>query len=311
MPPTVTPVVCINVVLSKEWELSPDAGPGDTVADLERCIRCGEAKVVVRTASGGMRLDSIFRPLEPGTHFNVLVIMAHTAPVNPADKPDPKHLSKQYLSLSAKGVFAFIQFERVAGLIKKTIKHNKYDMSLLACCQGDKLLELLKPVMRSDGVIVYFGGPDESPTDGVHLFLAQDMAEKVLELIHDCVSAGEQLNAVKLFRQLYVQLGREYVGPSDEHHLDTDDNGEFLYSKYVLTCSSEAVLKHPEYVKDYMLAGHLHGCAMDVGELVPSLDLIPERARIMAQVQRDVDREHGKPNDGAGPASGTPASSRD
>lgn len=307
-------VALINAVVSGDWELTGGAGSKDAVEDLMRCIPPEERDrilLVLRVASRGMTLETIFPSLKPGLNFNVLIIMAHTAPVNPADKPDPKNLSGQYLSLSAKGVFAFIQFERVASLIKKTVKHTKYNMILLACCQGDKLLELLLPCMQSDGVIVYFGGPDESPTDGVHLFLAQDMVEKTLELIHACVAADEPLNAVELFHQLYTQLGQEYVGPSDQRRHDKDQNGEFIYSEYVLTMSSEGVLKHPGYLKDYMLAGHLHGYAVDVGELVPFLDLIPERAKIMARVQRDVDLAHDKPDSAAGPASGTPASSRD
>ena len=293
------PVACtVNVVFSSDWELSPGAGFRDAKEDLRRCIpvdACEEIKLELRTpGGGGMRLDTIFPALRPGPDFKVLVVMAHTAPVSAAGKPDPKHVSGQYLSLSAKGVFAYIQFERAAALIRKTAKSARYDMILLACCQGDKLLELLKPAMHSDGVIAYFGGPDESPTDGVHLFLAQDMVEKALELLHARVAAGAPLSAVELFRQLYTQLGQEYVGPSDARRLDKDGNGEYLYSEYVLTRSSESVLAHPAYVKDYMLAGHLHGFAMASGELVDGLDLVAERAELMAQVQRDADRAHGE-----------------
>jgi hypothetical protein len=308
-------VALINAVVSGDWELTDGAGSKDAVEDLMRCIPADERDrilLLLRVVRDKMKLGTIFPPLKPGLNFNVLVIMAHTAPANPASAPDPEHLSGQYLSLSAKGGCAYIQFERVASLIKNSVKHARYNMILLACCQGDKLLELLLSCMQSDGVIVYFGGPDESPTDGVHLFLAQDMVEKTLELIHACVTADEPLNAVELFHQLYTQLGQEYVGPSDQRRHDKDQNGEFIYSEYVLTMSSEGVLKHPGYLKDYMLAGHLHGYAVDVGELVPFLDLIPERAKIMAKVQRDVDLADSKPDsDDAGPASGTPASSRD
>jgi hypothetical protein len=306
-------VALINAVVSGDWELTEGVGVKDASQDLLRCIPPEERdgiSLVMRVASRGMTLETIFPSLRPGLNVNALIIMAHTAPVNPADKPDPKHPSGQYLSLSAKGVFAFIQFERVASLIQRTVRRTKYNMILLACYQGDKLLKLLLPSVRSDGVIVYFGGPDESPTDGVHLFLAQDMVEKTLELIHACVAADEPLNAVELFHQLYTQLGQEYVGPSDQRRHDKDHNGEYIYSEYVLTTSSEGVLKHPRYLKDYMLAGHLHGYDVDMGELVPFLDLITERSMVMAQVQRDVDREPGRPDDGAGPASGAPASSR-
>jgi hypothetical protein len=296
----------INAVVSGDWELTEDAGAKATSQDLLRCIPPEERdriSLVMRVVSRGMKLETIFPSLEPGPNFKVLIIMAHTAPVNPANKRDPKHLSGQYLSLSAKGVFAFIQFERVASLIRKTVTRTKYNMILLACCQGDKLLQLLLPFVQPDGVIVYFGGPDESPTDGVHLFLAQDMVEKTLELIHACVAADEPLNAVELFHQLYTQLGQEYVGPSDQRRHDKDENGEYIYSQYVLTTSSEGVLKHPGYLKDYMLAGHLHGYAANIGELVPSLDLIPARARVMARVQQDVDRKHRTPDDGAAASS--------
>jgi hypothetical protein len=218
----------------------------------------------------------------------VLVILAHTAP---AAKPDPRHSSGQFLSLGAKGALAFIQFEHAASAIKKSAKRIKYDLIILACCQGDKLFPLLRPAMKSDGVVVYFGGPDESPTDGVHLFLAQDMVEKALELIHACVASGEPLNAAELFYRVYTQLGYEYLGPSDQRRLDKDHNGEYLYAEYVLTSSSEAILKHPAYVQDYTLAGHLHGCAMDAGELVDDA-LKAKRAEFMAQAQRDIDREH-------------------
>jgi hypothetical protein len=151
--------------------------------------------------------------------------------------------------------------------------------------------------MKPDGVVAYFGGPDESPTDGVHLFLAQDMVEKALELIHACVAAGEPLNAAELFRRIYTQLGHEYMGPSDQRRLDKDHNGEYLYAEYVLTSSSEAILKDPAYVKDYTLAGHLHGCAMDAGELVDDA-LKAKRTEFMAQAQRDIDRERQRVEEG-------------
>jgi hypothetical protein len=306
-------VALINAVLSSDWELTAGVGVKDAIKDLMGCIPAEEhdrVSLLLRTASRGMTLETIFPSLKPGLHFKVLVIMAHTAPVNPADKPDPKHTSGQYLSLSAKGVFSFIQFERIASLIRKTVKRAKYDMVLLAFCQGDKFLELLMPCMQSDGVIVYFGGPDESPTDGVHLFLAQDMVEKTLELIHACVAADEPLNAAELFRKLYTQLGQEYVGPSDKRRHDKDENDEFVYAEYVLTHSSESVLNHPGHLKDYTLAGQLHGYAMDVGELVAKNGLVAERAALMTQVQIDVDGKHSKPDD-AGPASNAPSSSRD
>ena len=292
--------VLINAVVANDWELTSGAGAKDSVEDLERCIpnKDGTVKIVLRIPSPGINLSNIFPILKPeSASFAALVIMAHTAPVNPAAKPDPKNRSGQLLSLSAKGALAFVPFERVAAAIKKTTKHARYDLVLLACCQGDKLFPLFPSAVKPDGVVMYFGGPDESPTDGVHLFLAQDMVEKTLELIHVRLTAGDPLNSVELFRLVYTELGREYMGPSDLRRLDKDLNGEYLYAKYMLTCSSESALKLPDYVKDYMLAGRLQGCAMGVGALVDDT-LKAKRAEFMEQAQRDVDREH----DHAGPA---------
>ena len=288
--------VLINAAVSFDWELTPGSRGSEAVEDLQRCIPADARdtiEFVLRTGSPGKSLTYMFPLLKPGATFTALVIMAHTAPVNAAAKPDPRHISGQFLSLGAKGALAFIQFEHAASAIKKSAKRIKYDLIILACCQGDKLFPLLRPAMKSDGVVAYFGGPDESPTDGVHLFLAQDMVEKALELIHACVASGEPLNAAELFYRVYTQLGYEYLGPSDQRRLDKDHNGEYLYAEYVLTSSSEAILKHPAYVKDYTLAGHLHGCAMDAGELVDDA-LKAKRAEFMAQAQRDINREHQK-----------------
>jgi hypothetical protein len=239
-----------------------------------------------------MNLGNIFPVLrsEPST-FAVLVVMAHTAPVNADAKPDPKNRSGQLLSLSSKGALSFIPFEKIAAAIRKTTRRVKYDLVLLACCQGDKLAPLLESATKPDGVIVCFGGPHESPTDGVHMFLAQDAVEKALELMHACVVAGETLNSAELFRRIYTELGREYLGPSDQRRFDKDSNGEYLYAHYVLSCSSSEALQLPDYVKDYTFAGHLHGFMAGGNDLADD-KLKARRAEFMAQAQRDVDREH-------------------
>jgi hypothetical protein len=225
--------------------------------------------------------DLLAAPPVDESVLRVLIITAHTSYTQ--DGP-----LKEYLSLSVKGVLSMITFEAV---VESLDKEQKFDLIILACCQGHKLAKMILEKGLVNKCIVFFGSDGECKEDGVHAFVAQDLVEKGLEMFSDAVLRGEtNLSAEEMMKKLYITLGEEYVYP-EALKLSKTPGGDYESAEYYLKESMMDTEGRPGYVKDHMFGGNLRIFNWKGDDLVTE-ELKEKREVFMAQKKAEVEMEY-------------------
>ncbi len=217
----------------------------------------------------------------------IFSLLAHSAPYPPAEKPLRKNDPMQLMSFG-EGDKLFVPFLTVASAIRDLTvrKANKYHFLLLGCCQGDKLVPLLKGVTTTDGVLVYFGA-DEDDQDGAAEGLIAEFWEKLLENVKDRVDQGLPLDCKEVFEISFVEAGQLYLAPTGQED-EREPNGDFKYLRLFMDKSVKNAEKDPAFVKDYTFAGDLHALMGGLELVTPELKA--RRERFFAEKQREVDQ---------------------
>lgn len=291
--------VKVHVVSPKDW--CPREG-GDLDAELwygECMVKHPRIKFSHKTPLANQGLPYLFpkipRDVDDRT-FVVLVLTAHTAPAAGDVSLPPSH-SRQYISFADQGAMAYKTFEEVAAAIKNTIpggvksKGRKYDLIVLACCQGHLFRRLIMPAMSKEGCIVFFGKDGEEPTDGVSMFLAQDLVEKLLEILSDSIKADKAIVVRDVLAELYTTVGEDYVGPEADQ-MKKSLSGEYEYCTMYLDRSANAARGAPGFVEGYTFAGNLNMLTANDEEDLVTPELVERRRMHMAACLQKANDEY-------------------
>jgi hypothetical protein len=211
----------------------------------------------------------------PKGDFNVFSLVAHSAQ-NPSDlKKYGRNDPGQVMSF---GENNFVRFTEVAKFINAatTKIKDKYDLVLLGCCQGDKFAPLVKNMARKGGLIVYYGGEDESALDGVAAGNVVEFWEVILQKIKEGLDRSEPIDLKSVFEESFVEVGVDYLAPTGQED-ELEPNGDYKYLDLIMNKSVEAAKKDPKFKLEFTYAGDMHAMLDGVDLVTPELLLRRER----------------------------------